>query len=121
MIEEERERAGLLTSGEEGRFWLGRDRRSSRSPPVRERGGDRHEIAENRESQREMSRREQLARARAGESLFLKTGYGHTGHSTVHIRCTPDNAQQKGDLRAHSRCTGQCTVQCPVHPDRGKF
>jgi hypothetical protein len=28
--------------------------------------------------------------------VFLKTEYRRTGQSTVHVRCTPDSAQENG-------------------------
>jgi hypothetical protein len=31
----------------------------------------------------------------SGREGFLKTEYGRTGQSTVPVRCTPDNAQEK--------------------------
>lgn len=62
----------------------------------------------------------------AGWRRFFKTRYGRTGQSTVPVRCTPDSAQklsgeppdsaqEKGFLARGCRCTGHCTVQCPVH------
>jgi hypothetical protein len=50
-----------------------------------------------------------------GLEAFFKTRYGRTGQSTVPVRCTPDSAQGKGFLARGCRCTGHCTVQCPVH------
>ena len=53
------------------------------------RGGDRQRP---RERGREQRSGECRPRARE-EKGFLKTGYGRTGQSTVHVRCTPDSAQ----------------------------
>jgi hypothetical protein len=34
-----------------------------------------------------------LASGASMENIFLKTSYGCTGQSTVHVQCTPDSAQ----------------------------
>jgi hypothetical protein len=74
----------------------------------------REETARDRERQWPESRKRAWPRARARKS-FLKTGYGRTGQSTVPVRCTPDSAQENRFLARGCRCTGHCTVQCPVH------
>jgi hypothetical protein len=73
-------RAGLSTGSPE-------DRR--RGGEVAGEGGDRQRQraeAENREEELPC-----LGRERG--KVFLKTGYGRTGQSTVPVWCTPDNAQ----------------------------
>jgi hypothetical protein len=72
--------------------------------------------------ERESKRREQRAQRKknasgsvSGWRPFFKTRYGRTGQSTVPVRCTPDSAQYKGIIARGCRCTGHCTVQCPVH------
>jgi hypothetical protein len=82
------------------------------------------EIARDRERGREQ-REVTAGLGRERGKVFLKTGYGHTGQSTVPVRCTPDSAQEKVILMRGCRCTGHCTVQCtpdcPVSPDRGEI
>jgi hypothetical protein len=76
----------------------------------RRRGGD----ARDRE-QRVLGKRVSLWLGSAGWRPFFKTRHGRTGQSTVPVRCTPDSAQENWILARGCRCTGHCTVQCPVH------
>jgi hypothetical protein len=79
--------------------------------------GDRRrgvQIARGQRAREKRGKKETLARARA-RGLFFKTRYGRTGQSTVPVRCTPDSAQENGICTRGCRCTGHCTVQCPVH------
>jgi hypothetical protein len=84
------------------------------------------EIARDREREAENREVESAGLGRERGKVFLKTGYGRTGQSTVPVRCTPDSAQklsgqppdsaqENGVSARGSRCTGHCTVQCPVH------
>ena len=65
-------------------------------PPV---AGDRRNTARSREEapgDRELAgagRGKRRLLARSGWGLFFKTRDGHTGQSTVPVRCTPDSAQ----------------------------
>jgi hypothetical protein len=109
---EDRGRRGCSPS-EGRRGALGRGRRRTvdagegRSPV---RGSN---SAENREQRAQREKR--ASGSVSGWRPFFKTRYGRTGQSTVPVRCTPDSAQEKGILARGYRCTGHCTVQCPVH------
>jgi hypothetical protein len=62
------------------------------SPPGR---GDRlwWEKSPETERAKAVNREEVPGLGRERGKDFLKTGYGRTGQSTVHVRCTPDSAQ----------------------------
>jgi hypothetical protein len=95
----------------------------------RRRGGvvaGEEEIARGRERGAENREKWLPGLGRERGKVFLETEYGCTGQSTVPVRCTPDNAQylsgeppdnaqEHGILARGCRCTGHCTVQCPVH------
>jgi hypothetical protein len=71
-----------------------------------------------------VEKNEPLARMRAG-GLFLKRDMGAPdslqclsgAHRTAHSSCPVNHrtAHRKMDLARGCRCTGHCTVQCPVH------
>jgi hypothetical protein len=46
-----------------------------------------------RQRQRSLQEEMSLGTGLGQGKEFLKTDYGHTGQSTVHVRCTPDSAQ----------------------------
>ena len=108
----EEESAGQLTRGGKGMS------AGAGSLEDRRRGGEITGDGRNRlrprEPRQRTERKCQASGARGGK-IFLKTGYGRTGQSTVPVRCTPDSAQENGVPARGSRCTGHCTVQCPVH------
>jgi hypothetical protein len=69
---------------------------------------------------------EPLARMRAGGLFFKKRDMGAPdslqclsgAHRTAHSRCPVNHRtahRKKGFLARGCRCTGHCTVQCPVH------
>jgi hypothetical protein len=62
---------------------------------VREIAGDGEESPE---TEREGAGREKkrASGSVSGWRPFFKTRYGHTGQSTVPVRCTPDSAQKNG-------------------------
>jgi hypothetical protein len=105
--------------------------RSTWSSPVKrspERGGRRRGSG-NRQRQRDRQRaeRKQAGLGREQGKGFLKTSYGHTGQSTVPVRCTPDSAQEREIERVTAgapdiaQCSVRCTSDCPVSPNRGKI
>ena len=67
-------------------------------PPEMEAAGEKRSTAgagkspETEEAERSQGRKEASGLARAG-GRFFKTRDGHTGQSTVAVRCTPDSAQ----------------------------
>jgi hypothetical protein len=101
-----------------------RGRRGARPPAtVVGEGEEERRIAWNREEPGQAARRGKGSLASgAGKERFFKnrlwahqTVYSacpvHTGQHTVAVRWSSTIA----DLCAPSRCTGHCTVQCPVH------
>jgi hypothetical protein len=60
--------------------------------------GGRRRRGEDRQRQRAKADREEEPPGHGRErgKVFLKTGYGRTGQSTVPVRCTPDSAQENG-------------------------
>jgi hypothetical protein len=112
----EREEKGAAHRGGKERCPRKPEHRWRRWPPVV--AGEGMSPAGSGNRQRERARwwekSEPLARMRAG-GLFFKMRYGRTGQSTVPVRCTPDSAQENRFIARDCRCTGHCTVQCPVH------
>jgi hypothetical protein len=103
----------LLTREEGAEHQLEQSHRSTAAGEGSVAGGK--ESLEEQSAQPAQRGNEAWPRARAGKD-FLKTDYGRTGQSTVPVRCTPpDSAQENGICVRGYRCTGQCTVQCPVH------
>jgi hypothetical protein len=114
-------RGGCSPRGEE--HWRGRQRIAAGEGRSPVRGGSPERGSSCRELR---AQREKSLWLGLGLEAVFKTRYGHTGQSTVPVRCTPDSAQylsgepldsaqEKGYLARGCRCTGHCTVQCPVH------
>jgi hypothetical protein len=97
-----------------------------RAAPVAARGGG--QIAWQTESRELAARqRERSLGSGSGGEGFLKTGYGHTGQSTVPVRCTPHSAAQEQICARPvgapdiAQCSVRCTPNCSMSPDRGNF
>jgi hypothetical protein len=110
----------LLT--ERGKRDERRHRVAGGSPPGR---GDRRRGEADAENREHRGRNEPLARSRAG-GLFLKRDMGAPdslqclsgAHRTAHSSCPVNHrtAHRRNAVLARGcRCTGHCTVQCPVH------
>jgi hypothetical protein len=114
MCREKREEKTRVHTREARARGLTEDRRSTAGEQI---AGEEEVVAgEGSNSQRIESIEEKRASGSvSGWRPFFKTRYGRTGQSTVPVRCTPDSAQEKGILARGCRCTGHCTVQCPVH------
>jgi hypothetical protein len=84
------------TGEEEGSLLTERERTKARSPEGRRRQG-RSPAGEKRIAAGQRGgwqrRRSEPGLGSGREEFFLKTEYGHTGQSTVPVRCTPDSAQ----------------------------
>jgi hypothetical protein len=108
------QREDLLTEG-------GKERWQGCRSPVGDGGRRRRKFAgggeENRQRTESAGEEEEIepGHGLGQRGIFLKTEYGRTGQSTVPVRCTPDSAQENWILARGCRCTGHCTVQCPVH------
>jgi hypothetical protein len=97
-----------------------------RSTPVIVDGERRGVIARAQIDKEHWVKSESLGTARARNG-FLKTDYGHTRQSTVHVRCTPDREAQNwicalpAGAPDIAQCSVQCTPECPVSSDKGNF